>query len=372
MTFDPLSPARLGQPIAASVAAIAIGFMISAASTRLLIGWLAARQFGKAIRVDGPDHRAKSGTPTMGGLGMLLALLAVMSTMAYLLLYWGRDPSDSTTRATLAFALGMTAIAGLGFGGLGLVDDLQGLARKRGAGELGVGLGARQMLALQTLLGLVLGLIAVQLPSELTRLPTMPAGLVALLVAFVVVGTANGVNLSDGLDGLAAGLLAIASGCLGLLLGLMRLSWYRDRHPGTEYVAAVLQEPWVWWNVGWLALTITGACLGFLVYNRHPARVFMGNVASMGLGGVLATLFIISGLWWLLPIFGAVFVAEVVSDIIQIGYFRRTGGKRFFRMAPLHHHFELGGMHETQVVRRFWAAGLLAGSIGLVLGIQFM
>ncbi|MCB0215613.1 MAG: phospho-N-acetylmuramoyl-pentapeptide-transferase [Caldilineae bacterium] len=353
----------LGRPLEVALAMTGFGFLIAVASTRPLIAWLAARQFGKAIRVDGPDHQAKSGTPTMGGLGMLLALLVGLTSIGLPIASRAPASDAAMPRSPILLSLVLVAVAGLGYALLGLVDDLQGLERKRGGGEIGVGLGARQMLALQTLLGLLLGLLATRLPPELTRLPALPAGLLALLIAFALVGTVNGVNLSDGLDGLAAGLIAIASGSLGLTLLRLPSSGIEP-----DLLVHLPLEREAWLLSAWLALTITGACLGFLVFNRHPARVFMGNVASMGLGGALAMLFLVSGRWWLLPIVGAVFVAEVVSDIIQIAYFRRTGGKRFFRMAPLHHHFERGGMHETQVVRRFWAAGLLAGLLGLVLG----
>jgi phospho-N-acetylmuramoyl-pentapeptide-transferase len=119
--------------------------------------------------------------------------------------------------------------------------------------------------------------------------------------------------------------------------------------------------------LGSLAIAIAGGCLGFLAYNRHPARVFMGNVTSMALGGALATISLITGTWWLLPVVGAVFVAEVLSVIVQVGYFKHSGGRRVFRMAPLHHHFEKGGLPEKRVVLRFWMAGLGAALCGIAL-----
>jgi phospho-N-acetylmuramoyl-pentapeptide-transferase len=124
---------------------------------------------------------------------------------------------------------------------------------------------------------------------------------------------------------------------------------------------------WVWPLPAALQLIAAGSCVGFLVHNRHPARLFMGNVGSMALGAILATASLQTGTWWLLPIVGSVFVAEVVSDVLQVAYFRLSHGRRLFRMAPLHHHFELGGHHEVQVVRRFWAAGAVAAACGLAL-----
>ncbi len=345
---------------------LAFGFVITVLITVPLIGWLRERQLGKTIRSDGPDHQAKAGTPTMGGIGMLVAVIVPAAWMART---YGLQP-DGEGLAKSGYLLGLVVVATLVFAALGLLDDRQGLARKRGS-TVGIGLSARQMLAWQGLAGLTLGWLATR--SEVPTwmgLSTAPTWLVIILFAFVIVGTVNGVNLSDGLDGLASGSIALASATFGLI-GLIVEGRLQDRYPINE-VSWLLSEgaiPFTSTLTGMIALALAGASLGFLVFNRHPAKVFMGNVASMGLGGALAMLFIVSGLWWLLPIVGAVFVAEVVSDLIQIGYFKWSGGKRIFRMAPLHHHFELGGMHETTVVRRFWLAGLIAGLVGIAVAV---
>jgi phospho-N-acetylmuramoyl-pentapeptide-transferase len=179
------------------------------------------------------------------------------------------------------------------------------------------------------------------------------------------VGTVNGVNMSDGLDGLAAGLCAAAYAAYGV----MYLARYRDAMRLFETVDATrLVAPEHYLALGLVASTVAAACLGFLVYNRHPARVFMGNVSSMALGAGLAYL-ALQASWGLvlLPVIGFVFVAEVVSVLIQVTYFKATGGKRAFRMAPVHHHFELGGWSEVTVVRRFWLVGVAAGALGVVL-----
>lgn len=290
-----------------------------------LIRWLRNRQFGKAIRVDGPDHAPKAGTPTMGGLAALAGIAAV-STL----------PIQLGHRGEVLFIIGTMAA----FAVLGLIDDLAGIARRDGGRELGVGLTARRMLAAQIGLATVSAVALRSIWSSQVE----PIGLALAILA--IVGTVNGVNFSDGLDGLAAGLSAIAFVAFAIAIAA---------HSGADDPAAML------------AMASAGACLGFLVFNRFPARAFMGNITSMSLGAGLAALSLSSGLWWLLPIIGAVFVAEVVSDIIQVAYFKWTSGRRLFRMAPIHHHFELGGMAEHQVVRRFWLAGLAAGGAGILI-----
>lgn len=323
-----------------------LSFILTVIVTRPLIDWLKARQFGKAIRVDGPDHAAKAGTPTMGGLGMLAVIGGLGLVLAYQV-----STNEETAFATRNIVL--VLIAMVGYAVLGLLDDLAGLARKSGKRELGVGLTARRMIVLQVLLACALSFMAAGWnwlgganAHSIWDVEWLQFGFWSLLVTVIVlVGTVNGVNFSDGLDGLAAGLLAIAFAWLAVLTLLTTYPW-----------RAQFDMPFVA-----LAMVVAGACAGFLVFNRHPAQLFMGNVTSMGLGAVLAMWSLNTNMILLLPIVGAVFVAEVASDIIQIGYFKWTGGKRFFRMAPLHHHFEKGGMSETQVVRRFWAAGALAG-----------
>jgi phospho-N-acetylmuramoyl-pentapeptide-transferase len=339
-----------------TVAALSVAvFALTVAGTWPFIGFLRRRQLGKAIRVDGPDHQAKAGTPTMGGLVALGAI-----TLAGIYLYWRRDAyatGDGQRLFDAGFAffqsliwplLGMVA-----FAALGILDDWRGLARKGRARELGVGLTARRMIALQIVVaGVLVGLVAAA-PMALGAWH-WARGLLGFAVAVVaMVGTVNGVNLSDGLDGLAAGLAAIA------FLGLAAAD--TAARPLTHFAGG---EP-IAGPVTALAIAAAAACLGFLVFNRHPAKVFMGNLTSMGLGALLAALALASPVWWVLPITGAVFAAEVLSDIIQVGYFKYSGGKRVFRMAPIHHHFELGGWPETKVVAVFWCAGLGAALAGV-------
>jgi phospho-N-acetylmuramoyl-pentapeptide-transferase len=182
-------------------------------------------------------------------------------------------------------------------------------------------------------------------------IPTIPEkidiGLLYLpAAAFIIVATSNTVNLSDGLDGLAGGMSAIAFiayGVIALLQGQIYLVLF--------------------------CFTMTGAILAFLWYNAYPAQLFMGDVGSLAIGATLAVVALMTGQWLLLPIVGVVFVAEGMSDILQVGYFKLTGGKRIFKMAPLHHHFELLGWSEVQVVQRFWLMAILAAMLGVALAL---
>jgi phospho-N-acetylmuramoyl-pentapeptide-transferase len=164
--------------------------------------------------------------------------------------------------------------------------------------------------------------------------------------AFAIVAASNGVNITDGLDGLAGGTLAFAFVSF-MIIALLN----------------VPAQP----NIAFLCALIIGALLGFLWFNVHPAQVFMGDSGSLSLGAVLAVIALITGQILVLPIIGLIFVVETMSDIIQIGYFKASGGKRVFRMAPLHHHFELGGWDEEKITMRFWIVGALAGMLGVTL-----
>lgn len=308
-----------GDPLAALGLASA-AFVATVVLTWPLIRILARRRLGKTIRSDGPRHGSKAGTPTMGGLGMLAVVLAGGGVLAL---------GETGTR-TLAPVLAATA----GFGALGLLDDLYGLGQLGGRGHAGIGLTARQMLALQAIVAsAVAGAIAVPGPKLLG----------ILLAVVVLMASANGVNITDGLDGLAAGLMAIAFLAQGIIVA---------RGGGPEEAA-------------YLCLVAAGASAGFLVYNRHPARVFMGNVAAMAFGALLGSLALVTGTWAQLGIVAAVFIAEIMSDVLQIGYFKATGGRRILRMAPLHHHFEMGGHRETTIVHWFWLAGAAAGLVAI-------
>lgn len=299
---------------------------------------LLKRGIGKTIRYDGPaSHQVKAGTATMGGIYFLAGITLVAVVLAVL----------GYTQALLPL------LAMLAFAALGAFDDLQNLRDRQGVGWL-----ARSKFPWQWGVALLVALIsfAVQ-PRPFLEVPlsgkVLPIGwwfvplMMVALVAF-----ANAANLTDGLDGLAGGTMALAFGAYGLLLGVT----------GGDAGLALF----CWGMVGVL--------LAFLWYNAHPARVFMGDTGSQALGAGLAAVAILSGHWLLLPVVGVVFVAETLSVMLQVGYFkytrRRYGeGRRIFRMAPLHHHFEQLGMSEVQVTTRLWLVGAVAAAIGVGLGI---
>lgn len=301
-------------------------FIVSALIGPVLIKYLHKLNFGQSIRECGPaSHMKKSGTPTMGGLMMLAALC--------LSLLWG----SFTPRVIIALVLT------LGHGAIGFIDDYIKVVMKRN-----LGLTAKQKFLLQFILaGAYVYFAETHIGNTELWLPginmTLDFGWGYYALAFVLlVGTTNAVNLTDGLDGLVSFVslpVTLAFAFIAYMQGLLDLSGF--------------------------ALGITGACLGFLLFNRHPAQVFMGDTGSLALGGGVAALALLTRTELLLVIIGGVYVAEALSVIIQVAYFRLTGGKRFFRMAPLHHHFELGGWREVKVVRVFTLFSLALSAVGL-------
>lgn len=309
----------------ALAAVVAAGVVILAGPSVVAI--LAAWGQRQRIRDDAPArHQGKAGTPTMGGMLIVPAIAAGALVGGF--------------NAPALFALG----AMLAFGGIGLLDDALKILRNRN-----LGLRARERLMLQFAAAAVLGWIAVGVPWIGTDLAVPRWGAIdlgagyAVFVAFFVVGFANAVNLTDGLDGLASGLVALAA------VGL------------TVIGAAGLEPP-----AAIVGAAVVGAAAAFLRLNAHPARVFMGDVGSNALGAVLAALAIITKSELPLIVIGGVFVAEAFSVILQVAYFKRTGGRRIFRMSPLHHHFELVGWSEPQIVRRFYLAGSACLLFGLL------
>ena len=303
-----------------------------------LIRSLRRRQIGETIREDGPArHRAKAGTPTMGGL-------LILGSLFISCLLWG-----NLGNRLVWIALLVTAALGV----VGFLDDWRKLRTRRP-------LSIRQKFTAQLLIGLALGLYLYRFPHDgvTTQLavpfvkdwvPDLGPAYI-LFVALIVVGASNAVNLTDGLDGLAMGpviVAALAFGVIAYVTGHARLS---------EYLFLLKVK-----GAGELAVfcgALTGASIGFLWFNSHPAEVFMGDVGSLALGGALGTLAILVKAELLLPFVGGLFVIEALSVILQVASFRLTG-KRIFRMAPLHHHFELAGWPESKVVIRFWILALL-------------
>ena len=301
-------------------------FIVCALLGPVLIPYLHKLKFGQSIRECGPaSHMKKSGTPTMGGLMMLAALV--------LALFWGKF----TPHVLIALVLT------LGHAIIGFIDDYIKVVMKRN-----LGLTAKQKFLLQFILaGAYVYFAETHLQDTSLWLPllniTVDFGWAYYALAFILlVGTTNAVNLTDGLDGLVSFVsipVTLAFAFIAYMQGMLDVSGF--------------------------ALGLTGACIGFLLFNRHPAQVFMGDTGSLALGGGVAALALLTHTELLLVIIGGIYVAEATSVIIQVGYFRMTGGKRFFRMAPLHHHFELGGWNEVKVVQVFTLVSVLLSAVGL-------
>jgi len=279
------------------ILAAALSWLATGAFVRLAL----ARDWGKRPRADGPrSHLAKAGTPTLGGVAFLPVAIVLALLGDGSLLAWA--------------AAGLVAASGA----IGLIDDIAGLRRAASGGaNPSLGLFARQKLALQSTAALAFAILAVNTGIATTGLPAVDV----LLYSFAIVATVNAINFTDGLDGLAAGVAAIA------LLPFYTLP---------------------------LAGATIGACAGFLWFNARPARIMMGDSGSHGLGAALAASAILTGNLWLLPLVAVVPVAEVLSVIVQVIYFRATGGRRLLKMSPLHHHLELSGWPEEKVTVRLW------------------
>lgn len=308
-------------------AIVAAGFVL--VTGPFFIPELHKLKFGQSIREEGPkSHQKKSGTPTMGGIMIILGI--TLGTLA---------AAPWTPEVLLAVFIM------LGHFVLGFLDDNIKVVKKRN-----LGLKARQKLAGQILIAVVTMYVATQVLGIDTDIwiPGLDenVSLGALyypLVLFVLVGTSNAVNLTDGLDGLAAGTVAIAASAFAVVSVL-------TGHGDLAY----------------LCVAMAAACLAFLRFNAHPAKVFMGDTGSLALGGALAAVGILTHTEILLAVIGFVFVCEALSVIIQVISFQTTG-KRVFRMSPIHHHFELGGWSEWKVVTVFWCVGLIASVAGLSL-----
>jgi phospho-N-acetylmuramoyl-pentapeptide-transferase len=330
-----MTPALAAAWILACLPVVACG--------RPFIAWLARAGAAQRVREDAiarkmaldPSaaalHAAKAGTPTMGGL-LVVAALLVAGLVAGA--WAGRLGPD--------LLVGLAAVAV--FAAIGALDDALSLARGRN-----LGLRAREKFALQIPAALLLGVYVLRQPHLGGTLEIPGTGArwdlgwgYPIFCLILVVGMVNAVNLTDGLDGLAAGTVAIGAGALAVLAA----------RAGAGPAAVI-------------AAATGGAALGFLWHNAFPAAVFMGDVGSIGLGAALAVVGVLSKREVLMLIVGGVAVAEAVSVMLQVAWFKTTGGRRLFRMSPLHHHFELGGWTETQTVVRFWLCGALLAAVGV-------
>ena len=323
-----------------------LSFLLAVIWGRPLIGLLRRWHVGKSIRIDGPSsHEEKMGTPTMGGLMVVIPVLGITIALNVANLL---NPDPIIGRSIL---VPMAVMAG--FALLGGIDDYAGVRGMRH----GEGLSGRWIFITQVLMALMTALLLYySLGYRNVALPgvTEPIDIGIFYVpiaVIVIVAMSNAVNLTDGLDGLAGIIVASAFAAYAVIAYLQ----------GWSYLARF------GFNVG-------GASFAFLGYNAHPAELFMGGVGSYPLGATLGVMALMSGQWLVLPIVAIVPVAEVLSVILQVSFFkltrRRTGqGQRLFKMAPLHHHFELLGWSETQVVQRFWLVGLLAAMLGVALAL---
>ncbi|GIO26064.1 phospho-N-acetylmuramoyl-pentapeptide-transferase [Ornithinibacillus bavariensis] len=312
---------------------LAIAFLIAVLLSPILIPFLRRLKFGQSIREEGPkSHMKKKGTPTMGGIMIVLSIIATSLIMGY-----------KYGQGDIGYEIGLLLFVLIGYGLLGFLDDYIKVALKRN-----LGLTSRQKLIGQLIIAIIFYIILKK--NEFPTYIQIPGTDIqwdlgigyALLIIFMLVGASNAVNLTDGLDGLLAGTAAIAFGAFGIL------AWYINSQS----------------EVSIFALAVVGALLGFLVFNAHPAKVFMGDTGSLALGGAIAAVAILTKLEILLVIIGGVFVMETLSVIIQVISFKTTG-KRVFKMSPLHHHYELVGWSEWRVVTTFWFMGLVFAALGI-------
>jgi phospho-N-acetylmuramoyl-pentapeptide-transferase len=354
------------RAVLATLTALTISFVAGPA----VIRWLTAKKIGQAVRNDGPQsHLVKSGTPTMGGALILLS-------MAISTLLW----ADLSNRFVW-----IVMIVTLGFGIVGWVDDWRKVVYRDPKG-----LSARAKFFWQSLIGVIAAIYIVfsisapnnekvinlflqwvasgftlELPATASLIVpffksvSYPVGIFGFMVLsyFVIVGTSNAVNLTDGLDGLAILPTVMVGSALGIFAYVA----------GNAVFSKYLLLPYIP-GAGELTVfcgAMAGAGLGFLWFNAYPAEVFMGDVGALSLGAALGTIAVIVRQEIVLLIMGGVFVAETLSVMIQVLYFKWSGGKRVFRMAPLHHHYELGGWKETQVVVRFWIITIMLVLFGL-------
>ena len=299
---------------------------IALAAGPLMIPFLRRLKFGQSIRQEGPQsHLAKAGTPTMGGIIMVLALLPATLLFRHSLEIW--------------VALFVT----LGYGLIGFLDDFIKVVLKRN-----LGLKAREKLFGQVLIAAGLAYFSAAYMNRGTDLwipfwgQNFDLGpFYYVLIFFVLVGTTNGVNLTDGLDGLAAGVTTVAALAYAVIAG-----WFA--------------RP----DLSLFCMALAGSCLGFLKYNAHPAKIFMGDTGSLALGGALAAVAVMTKTELLLVVVGGIYVIETLSVAIQVASFKSTG-RRVFRMAPIHHHFELSGWPEQKVVKTFWLAAAVFALLAL-------
>ncbi len=341
----------MGLPLALTVGAVS--FLLGVIWGGPLVEILRRLKAGKQIRPGIEDmHAKKAGTPTMGGI--LIVLPVLVMTLALNLV------SILRSNAIIGPSILLPLFVMVSFALIGGIDDWQGFRRSRGEARYGEGMTGRVKMVLQVI---VASIVAVgfslysrdggfQFANELVLplfngviIPISPFLFIPIMV-ICIVGMSNAVNFTDGLDGLSGIISASAFAAYGVIAYLQ----------GQIFLVQ-------------LCFIFVGACFAFLWFNAHPAQMFMGDLGALSLGATLGTVAVMTGQWLLLPIIAIVPMAELLSVILQVGYFKATKGQRLFKRSPIHHHFELSGWSETQIVQRFWLVGLLAAMIGVALAL---
>lgn len=326
------------RDIAFSLSLAGLAFVMTAIWGNPLLRILRHFKLGKIIRIEQPEgHRVKMGTPTMGGVMFIMPVLLLSGLLNAVALI-------GVTTSGIGRSVLLPMLVMLGFAVLGAVDDWEGIHGRR----KGDGMRARTKFAFQVILALATAYVLkyvidapdLYLPGYFFEIEI--GWIYVPIAAFIIVAESNAVNFTDGLDGLAGLIAATAIAAFGGI-ALMQEQTYLAR----------------------FCFILVGALFGFLWFNVHPAQLIMGDTGSMALGSVLAVIALMTGQWPMLLVIAIVPLAEMLSVVIQIGYFRLTGGKRFFKMTPIHHHFELLGWSETQIVQRFWLIGLMAALVGI-------
>ncbi|WP_152361719.1 phospho-N-acetylmuramoyl-pentapeptide-transferase [Microlunatus speluncae] len=329
--------------------------------TRLAITFLVRKGYGQLIRDDGPtSHHTKRGTPTMGGLVIIVAVVGAYAISH--LLTW-TAPSASAVLVLFLFA---------GLGVVGFLDDFLKIRNQRS-----LGLRSKAKLLGQSLVAITFAILSLQFPDERGITPAsnaisflrdidflqLPVVLVIIWVMLLIAAASNGVNLTDGLDGLASGACVMIFGAY-TLVNIWQFNQSCASVASAGPKCYEVRDPY---DLAVVAIALAGACFGFLWWNAEPAKIFMGDTGSLSLGGALAGLAIFTRTELLLVILGGLLVIEVASVILQVGFFKATKGRRLFKMSPLHHHFELLGWQQVTIVMRFWiVAGLfVAAGLGI-------
>jgi phospho-N-acetylmuramoyl-pentapeptide-transferase len=334
-----------------------LGLIGTLIGTRWAISFLTKKGYGQLIRDDGPtSHHTKRGTPTMGGLVIILAVV-----IAYFGAKLLTSEGPSVSALLLLFLL-------VGLGVVGFLDDYIKIVKQRS-----LGLRSKAKFGGQTLVAVIFAWASLHFPDDRGNAPAspaisfirvmswgMPTFLVIVWVLIMIAGTSNAVNLSDGLDGLAIGSSMMVFGAY-TMVGIWQNNQFCAITPGPQCYNHI-RDPL---DLAVVAAAITGACFGFLWWNASPARIIMGDTGSLSLGGAMAGLAVMTRTETLLLVLGGLFAIITLSVILQVGYFKATGGKRLFRMAPLHHHFELLGWAEVTIVIRFWIISGICVATGL-------